>query len=61
MADIKLIALDLDGTTLNSKKEITPATRAALAAAQEKGVLLVLASGRPEAGICPVARELEMD
>ena len=57
----KVLALDLDGTLTNSKKEITPATRAALAAAQEKGVLLVLASGRPEAGIWPVARELEMD
>ena len=30
-------------------------------AAQEKGVRLVLASGRPSAGVKPLARELEMD
>ncbi|MEI6287379.1 MAG: Cof-type HAD-IIB family hydrolase [Bacillota bacterium] len=48
---IKLIALDLDGTLNNSAKIITPKTRAALLAIQDRGVLLVLASGRPLPGL----------
>jgi hydroxymethylpyrimidine pyrophosphatase-like HAD family hydrolase len=60
MADIKLIALDLDGTTLNSKKEITPRTRAAIDAAIEKGVIVALASGRSRRGIVPTAEALEL-
>ena len=40
---------------------ITPRTRAALDAAIEKGVTIVLASGRPTAGIQPLAEELGLD
>lgn len=47
----KLLVLDLDGTLTNSKKEITPFTRETLLQAQEKGLHLVLASGRPTYGI----------
>ena len=60
MADIKLIALDLDGTTLNRKTEITPRTRAAIDAAIEKGVIVALASGRSRRGIVPTAEALEL-
>ena len=49
MAEIKVLALDLDGTLTNSQKEVTPRTRAALDAAIAKGVTIVLASGRPTA------------
>lgn len=42
----RLVALDLDGTLLNSRKEITPRTRAALQAVQQRGVLTVVATGR---------------
>ena len=49
----KLLVLDLDGTLTNSKKEITPFTRETLLQAQEKGLHLVLASGRPTYGIVP--------
>ena len=45
--DIKVLALDLDGTLTNDQKEITPRTRAALDAALAQGVTIVLASGRP--------------
>ena len=57
---IKVLALDLDGTLTNDQKEITPRTRAALDAALAKGVTIVLASGRPVAGVTPVARELDL-
>jgi len=57
----KVIVLDLDGTLTNSKKEISPRTYSALIEAQEKGVVLVLASGRPTYGITPLAEQLQMD
>lgn len=43
---IKLIALDLDGTTLTDDKHISPATKQALEEAAEKGVNVVVATGR---------------
>lgn len=58
---IKVLALDLDGTLTNDQKIVTPRTRAALDAAIEQGVTIVLASGRPTAGIMPLAKELELD
>ena len=46
----KLIALDLDGTLKNSKNKITPKTKKASIQAQELGMKIVLASGRPTPG-----------
>lgn len=43
---IKMVALDLDGTTLNSKHELTDRTRKALEAAAEQGVYIVASTGR---------------
>lgn len=56
----KILALDLDGTLTNSKKEITPHTLEILIQAQQKGIRLVLASGRPTAGILPLAELLHL-
>ena len=58
--NIRLIALDLDGTLTNSEKLVTERTKAALKQAMEKGVKIVLASGRLPQGIEFIARELEM-
>ena len=55
-----VIALDLDGTLTNSKKEVTPRTRQVLLQAEANGAAIVLASGRPTYGIMPVAECLEM-
>lgn len=44
--DIKLIALDLDGTTLRSKSVLSEETKEALEAAIRKGVHVVVATGR---------------
>ena len=57
----KLLVLDLDGTLTNARKEITPRTRRTLIEAQERGVRLVLASGRPTFGIAHLADELRMN
>lgn len=55
---IEALALDLDGTLTNSKKEITPRTKKAVSAAMAKGINIILASGRPILGIAPIAKEL---
>lgn len=47
----RLIALDLDDTLLNAKKEITPVTHSAVQRAAEAGVHVVLASGRTFLGM----------
>ena len=56
----KMIVLDLDGTLTNEKKQMTPKTKAALMKAQQMGVRIVLASGRPTYGITALAEELEL-
>lgn len=44
--DIKLIALDLDGTLLDPQKRVTDRTKAALDAAAARGIHIVPATGR---------------
>ena len=51
MQDIRLVALDLDGTVFNDKKEITPRTLAAICAACARGVAVLPATGRTASGI----------
>ncbi len=58
MTQVKLLALDLDGTLTNSDKVVTPRTRAALQQAAQRGVRIVLASGRPTVGVQPLAESL---
>ncbi len=43
---IKLVALDLDGTTLNDYEQLSPRTQKAFKDAMEKGVEIVIATGR---------------
>lgn len=61
MMDYQILALDLDGTLTNSKKEITPQTKEALIRIQENGIKVVLASGRPTTGVLPLAKELQLE
>lgn len=55
---IKLIALDMDGTLLNSQKEIPKAHIQAIHQAVEHGVKLVLCTGRPLVGVKPYYEQL---
>ena len=57
---IKAIVLDIDGTLLNTGKTISEKTKQALIAAQEKGIKVILASGRPTTGMLELAEQLEM-
>ena len=59
--DLKAIVLDIDGTLLNDQKVITPRTRESLLRAQEAGVKLVLASGRPLPAMLKFSKELKME
>lgn len=57
----KMIVLDLDDTLLRDDHTISPRTKEALMTAQEKGVKVVLASGRPTFGMRNVAKELRLE
>lgn len=57
---IKLIALDLDGTLLTSDKRISEANKKALQAARERGVHVVLTTGRPLQAIGTFLEELDL-
>lgn len=56
----KILALDIDGTLLNTKKEITPAVGEAIAGLQSRGIPVLIVSGRPAQGIRHVAEELHL-
>jgi len=57
----KILVLDLDGTLLNSQKEISPATKASIRRMMEKGHKVILASGRPAPGMYRYEQELELE
>lgn len=56
---IKLIALDLDGTTLNDDRVISQRNRRAIEGAARAGVSIVVATGRPASAL--PAEVLEID
>lgn len=56
----KLVALDMDGTLLNSQGVISPRTKDAIATAVAMGTVVILASGRPLEGMTSTLRELNM-
>ena len=59
--EYQILALDLDGTLTNSKKEISRPTLEALIEIQEAGKKVVLASGRPTKGVLPLAKQLQLE
>lgn len=58
MPDIRLITLDLDGTLLNSKKELSPENAAALQWAADQGIEIVPTTGRFYGGMPEIIRNL---
>jgi Cof subfamily protein (haloacid dehalogenase superfamily) len=58
---IRLVALDLDGTTLNPFHELNQTTVDAVRAVASRGVKVVLASGRLSYSILPFARRMGLD
>ena len=58
MNDIKIIALDLDGTLLDSEKRLSEVNRAALERAAARGILIVPTTGRFFGMMPPAVRDL---
>ncbi len=58
---IKILALDLDGTFLNSTGKISKENKLAVKQAEESGVLVTIATGRRFRDALPVALEAEFN
>jgi hydroxymethylpyrimidine pyrophosphatase-like HAD family hydrolase len=58
---IKLLALDLDGTLLDSRAQIADANREAIRAAEGKGVLVTIATGRRFRDAQPLGLDLDLN
>jgi Cof subfamily protein (haloacid dehalogenase superfamily) len=55
---IRLIALDIDGTLLNSRFEVSPANQAAIVEATRRGIEVAIVTGRRYDFALPVARQI---
>jgi len=55
---IRLIALDLDGTLINSRWEISQTDRCALQAAYERGIQIVVVTGRRPVAAAPYVAKI---
>jgi len=58
---IRLIAIDIDGTLLNSKVELSPENRGALRRAHAAGIEIVLGTGRRHDFAMPIAASVGFD
>lgn len=55
----KILALDMDGTLLNSKKKISPKTAAAISELSKRGVIVAVSTGRGVAELADYKNELK--
>jgi Cof subfamily protein (haloacid dehalogenase superfamily) len=58
---IRLLAIDIDGTLVNSDHELTQATRSAILRAKRAGIHIVLATGRRYSRVLPLVEPLELN
>lgn len=58
---IKLIAIDLDGTLLNSQHTLTERTEKAIQAARAQGIQIILATGKTRSSALSVIAKLNLD
>ena len=61
MPSFDLIALDLDGTLLNSREEVSPRNRRAIRAALDAGIRIVLVTGRGVDTPIRISKELGLN
>lgn len=57
----KLVAIDLDGTMLNQYGIVTEKTKEAIEKVQQKGIEVIIASGRPIDSIKTIAKEIKSE
>src|SRR5579859_8202694 len=55
---IRVVAIDLDGTLLNSQSEMSPANRQALVSAAERGVQFIVVTGRRFHSAQPIVQQI---
>ncbi|MFR7592430.1 MAG: Cof-type HAD-IIB family hydrolase [Longibaculum sp.] len=60
MDNLKVIAMDMDGTLLTASQDILPYTKKVLMHLQEKGVSLILASGRDIDSLQKIGKKLDL-
>lgn len=60
MSEIKIVSIDIDGTLINDRHEITPAVKQAIQAAIAQGVKIVITTGRPLPGVQDILSELNI-
>ena len=56
---VRLIALDIDGTLLDSRWKLSEANRTAVSEATRRGIEVALVTGRRYDFAMPIARELD--
>jgi len=54
----KMLVLDMDGTLLNESQQISKQNKKAIVEILDKGIKVVLATGRPYSGVVPFCKEL---
>lgn len=57
----KLVAIDIDGTLINDKKELTNEVKEALNQSVKKGVMIVLCSGRSPSTLDVIGSQFDFD
>lgn len=58
---VKIIAIDLDGTLFDKDKIISNENKKAITYAKEKGIYVVICTGRPYNGVIPVLEQLNLN
>lgn len=61
VSDIRLVVSDVDGTLVDSSKQVTDGVRAAVARLRDAGIGFSIISARPRSGMMPIAEALEID
>ncbi len=61
MRKFDLVAVDIDGTLLNSQHRLTENTKRVVQLAVEKGIVLTLSTGRMYQSACAIAAEMGLD
>ena len=61
MSPVRLIAIDIDGTLLDSRSQVSPTNLEALQRAHQAGIEIVLVTGRRHSFALPIAESLGFD
>ncbi|MBN2504815.1 MAG: HAD family phosphatase [Bacilli bacterium] len=59
--DIRMVAMDLDGTLLDSRTKLTNRTIKAIESLKRKGIYIVIASGRTDKEILVLLKDLKLE